>query len=619
MGWNADEGSEFEEFISYLEEQTEAALDAQDAIDDISDSVDEIEQRGRDATSEIYDQVKEGLVKQYENQITELENINNSIQEASADMISKMQEQIDDARKARDREKAQSQITDKQTRLAYLKADSSGMNALEIASLEKEISDAQESYTDSLIDEAIEKLQEDNEKAAEQRQEQIDLQRSQLEAYVDSGKIWEEVQRITNEGFAQVAKGVPFAETEAGHLADLAADLKTANPIRQEEIRKSLDESAKLATIYGGFAQITGDPAGTLNEVIKVLQSTLTKLRDEADDPPPNVTISNPTGTGEDTDEDDGNLGDDQQPPKEEPSKPSEPSETEPEPEITPKPSNPNQNSEETVIPDETKEPQKPEKPVEALISYGELCAYYPGIMTEKEFNRKDRSDQYSSYQDYLNKKYEELLNTEIKAWTASREGALWDTLNTEDLINNKKDAATWYDSRGYRYTFTAQGPSNMELSSIAALKERAGIIKDCSIINYNNQLYAYKNKHAYPIIKSSPQSGGSFQFTKYATGGLADFTGPAWLDGTKSKPEIVLNQTDSANFMQLRDILADIFNGSSTTSQEGGKGDNYFDIEISVESLGDDYDVEQLADKIRGMIYDDATYRNVNTINSIR
>jgi hypothetical protein len=52
---------------------------------------------------------------------------------------------------------------------------------------------------------------------------------------------------------------------------------------------------------------------------------------------------------------------------------------------------------------------------------------------------------------------------------------------------------------------------------------------------------------------------------TAFATGGLADFTGPAWLDGTKSKPEIVLNQTDSANFMQLRDILSDILHGTST------------------------------------------------------
>jgi hypothetical protein len=31
-------------------------------------------------------------------------------------------------------------------------------------------------------------------------------------------------------------------------------------------------------------------------------------------------------------------------------------------------------------------------------------------------------------------------------------------------------------------------------------------------------------------------------EFARYKTGGVADFTGPAWLDGTPSKPEYVLN-----------------------------------------------------------------------------
>jgi hypothetical protein len=47
--------------------------------------------------------------------------------------------------------------------------------------------------------------------------------------------------------------------------------------------------------------------------------------------------------------------------------------------------------------------------------------------------------------------------------------------------------------------------------------------------------------------------------------------------------------------------------------------GDNYFDIEINVEKVDGDYDIEQIATKIRSMIYDDATYRNVNAINHIR
>jgi hypothetical protein len=36
----------------------------------------------------------------------------------------------------------------------------------------------------------------------------------------------------------------------------------------------------------------------------------------------------------------------------------------------------------------------------------------------------------------------------------------------------------------------------------------------------------------------------------KYATGGLADFTGPAWLDGSKSRPEMILNAKDTANIL---------------------------------------------------------------------
>ena len=101
-----------------------------------------------------------------------------------------------------------------------------------------------------------------------------------------------------------------------------------------------------------------------------------------------------------------------------------------------------------------------------------------------------------------------------------------------------------------------------------------------------------------------------------YKTGGLADFTGPAWLDGTKSHPEYVLNADQTERFFSLVDILEgwDKKDKSNTKS-----GDNYFDIQINVEELKDDYDVEQLANKIRRMIYDDATYRNVNTINLIR
>ena len=98
-----------------------------------------------------------------------------------------------------------------------------------------------------------------------------------------------------------------------------------------------------------------------------------------------------------------------------------------------------------------------------------------------------------------------------------------------------------------------------------------------------------------------------------YKTGGLADFTGPAWLDGTKARPELVLNQRDTQNFIQLKDILASLMTGSHTPTENNG--DITYDIDINVESIGSDYDVEQVANKIKSLINEDARYRNNNAV----
>lgn len=108
-----------------------------------------------------------------------------------------------------------------------------------------------------------------------------------------------------------------------------------------------------------------------------------------------------------------------------------------------------------------------------------------------------------------------------------------------------------------------------------------------------------------------------AFKLMKYESGGIADFTGPAWLDGTKSKPELVLNAKDTQNFIQLKNILSQLLSGSFGTS--ANSGDSYYEIHIEVDELSNDYDVEQLASKVKRMINEDARYRNVNAISLLR
>jgi hypothetical protein len=131
----------------------------------------------------------------------------------------------------------------------------------------------------------------------------------------------------------------------------------------------------------------------------------------------------------------------------------------------------------------------------------------------------------------------------------------------------------------------------------------------------------AGNRKNWYSLTAYGKDDGPTFatdylnNIRQYKTGGLADFTGPAWLDGTKSRPEYILNADQTERFFALVDVLE----GFNDKTADKKSGDNYFNIQIDVEKLENDYDVEQMANKIRRMIADDAMYRNVNSINLIR
>jgi hypothetical protein len=48
-----------------------------------------------------------------------------------------------------------------------------------------------------------------------------------------------------------------------------------------------------------------------------------------------------------------------------------------------------------------------------------------------------------------------------------------------------------------------------------------------------------------------------------FAEGGLVDYTGPAWVDGTKSRPEAFLDAVDTANIANLAQGLRALVSGS--------------------------------------------------------
>ena len=104
-----------------------------------------------------------------------------------------------------------------------------------------------------------------------------------------------------------------------------------------------------------------------------------------------------------------------------------------------------------------------------------------------------------------------------------------------------------------------------------------------------------------------------------FKTGGLADFTGPAWLDGSKSHPELVLNAQDTQNFIQLKDILSSVMKNIDSKKTDEKTGDMYYEIHIEVEKMTSDYDVDDVANRVKTIISQDAMYRNTNLISRLR
>lgn len=82
----------------------------------------------------------------------------------------------------------------------------------------------------------------------------------------------------------------------------------------------------------------------------------------------------------------------------------------------------------------------------------------------------------------------------------------------------------------------------------------------------YNGDLYRY-------WVSTGKSKLTQYYYSAFKKGGLADYTGVAWLDGTPSEPEMVLNSKDTANFIALKDAMKSIAEGNSPLSELFGNG----------------------------------------------
>ena len=197
---NVKKGEAAEAYISQLEEWVESYEEVRDALWDIEDKMEEFAQKVIDSYLSFEERVMDAVVHERQQQIDNYQTLSDAIKESNDKVIEAMRESIDMERQIRDNTKTEEDIADKEQRLAYLQRDTSGANQVEQMQLQKEIDDARQDYTDTLIDQAIETLSKQNEDAYEQRQEQIEMMQTQLNFAQAEGLLWGQVYELMAKG-----------------------------------------------------------------------------------------------------------------------------------------------------------------------------------------------------------------------------------------------------------------------------------------------------------------------------------------------------------------------------------------------------------------------------------
>ena len=502
IDWNAidkikdeNKGGAIEAYISRLEELQGQIEDVDKQIEDFQDRVIELQKEGMQDYLDFEQKVYDAIVNQQQELIDNFQNLSDKINDSNSKILDSIQRSIDLQRQIRDNTKTEEDINEKEARLAYLRQDTSNGNLLEIKQLEEELADDRQNYEDSLIDQQLARLTQQNDDAQTARERQIDLMQKQLDYASKNGDFWNQTYELLTSGFS--ADGNLNQASQLWNLLQKDEGWKGMSKFGQlnwqEEISKAILAASQ------GYANWNMYKAEKVDKSL-TMKNGLTLTYD-----------------GKNWKDSSGNI--------------------------------------------------------------------YNGVdydSTIGDFTYTGRTDVVSPPKS--NSGSSNSSNKKISVGSRVR-------ANSNSLIY-----ADSYGGGG-AHQYYANDPIY-------------------TVLDENNGYYLTR------YHKLGAGYTGWFRkqdLTAYKTGGIADFTGPAWLDGTKSNPELILNARDTENFIALKDILSSIMDRKGLQNNTQSVGDMYFNIDINVDEISDDYDVEDLSKKIKQELTDSAMYRNVNLVNFIR
>ena len=163
-------------------------------------------------------------------------------------------------------------------------------------------------------------------------------------------------------------------------------------------------------------------------------------------------------------------------------------------------------------------------------------------------------------------------------------------------------------------YHAAVQIPSNWKATGKEALSATGEKFIEISKKD-NSSIKNWIRKTDYDYKKGKPK--WQAYLYRYASGGYVDYTGPAWVDGTKNKPEYMLNAKQTIQFENLISALDILTNNNSLSSIKDNSVPKsvQYNLSINVDQISSDYDVDQMVERVEKKILDASKYRNINIL----
>ena len=555
----------------FLIESIENLNEYQDKIDENLDAIEEREKEFKemrktalDSRIALEEEVMDVLKENYQKEIDATQEKYDALKEADDDYLDALEDAINKQRELRDRANEYEDLAQKERKLALKQRDTSGANRKDTLQLQQEVEESRQDMLDNEVDRLLESMKEMYELQQESREAELEY----MNAMIENGQLLQEANEIIASFSTREDMLAWFFENNQ-ELADMSV-------AATEKYKMELEDMYDAAELYYAMSEtnleeLTSFTEEEVSDTVATIGETLT-LEAERSYNEMRETVDKEV-----------------------------------------------EDAKQAVI--------DAQKAVEDAASNSASAV-------------GSAAGSIGSAADYIKTKFDEMMNNQstnlfdIATPTATgleearkgrikaiENGNVSNFKNDMEIMDGKMSAADYVKKAKEQADKLKKERAQKQAWSFAKNNSAKGKALDYAKYKLeakqNNKVYTYyfTSKDIFSKAAFQMQNTGipcridDKKYNGFLNGGLVDYTGPAWVDGTPSKPEAFLNSDDTKRIGEAAKLLSNlpILNSTSSASTQLSTniGDTSIEIHINVDSISSDYDVDRLAERIKSDIVD--------------